>query len=96
VRRYAATRDVDGSYAMVYAPVGTPFSVRMDSIKGPRVRAWWFDPRIGTAEQIGEFPSVGIRQFVPPNEGEMLDWVLVLDDASKSFPEPGSKGRSIQ
>ena len=25
-----------------------------------------------------------------PDRGEMLDWVLVLDDAAKKFPEPGS------
>jgi len=25
---------------------------------------------------------------MPPDAGEHLDWVLVLDDASKHFPEP--------
>lgn len=26
-----------------------------------------------------------------PDNGEMLDWVLVLDDAAKKFPAPGSR-----
>ena len=32
---FAATRDESGSYAMVYAPVGRTFKVRMDKIRGP-------------------------------------------------------------
>ena len=88
---YAATRDSAGSFAMVYAPVGRPFKVRMDKINGPVVKAWWFDPRTGNAVAIGEFPNTGEREFTPPAPGEMLDWVLVLDDASKGFPPPGTR-----
>jgi hypothetical protein len=89
--RFAATRDTDGSYAMVYAPVGRRFSVRMDSIRGPLVTAWWFDPRTGAATRIGEFPNTGDRAFLPPDPASGLDWVLVLDDASKRYPAPGTK-----
>lgn len=32
-----ATRDQDGSYAMVYVPVGRKFKVRMDKITGPKL-----------------------------------------------------------
>jgi hypothetical protein len=28
--------------------------------------------------------------FNPPDPGEMLDWVLVLDDASRNYPAPGT------
>lgn len=87
--RFAGTRDTDGTYAMVYAPVGRPFRVRMDVIRGGEIKAWWFDPRDGSARAIGRFPSGGEREFVPPNPGETLDWVLVLDDASKGYPPPG-------
>ena len=34
--RFVATRDGDGTYAMVYAPVGRAFRVHMDVIKGGR------------------------------------------------------------
>jgi hypothetical protein len=87
--RFAATRDEAGSYAMVYAPAGRPFSVRMATITGPTVRAWWFDPRTGQATAIGHFPNRGEHRFNPPQPGEELDWVLVLDDAANGYPPPG-------
>lgn len=90
-RRFVATRDESGSYAMVYAPIGRRFKVRMDKISGPRVQAWWFNPRDGQATAIGVFPNSGEREFNPPSPGEFLDWVLVLDDAAKKYPAPGSK-----
>ncbi|MCX7699253.1 MAG: glycoside hydrolase family 140 protein [Gemmataceae bacterium] len=88
-RRFAATRDQDGSYAMVYVPVGRPFQVRMEVIRGSKVVAWWFDPRTGKAERIGEFTNMGAQRFTPPTPGELTDWVLVLDDAAKGYPPPG-------
>ena len=88
--RLAATRDSEGSFAMVYTPVGRKFKVRMDKVSGPTVKAWWFNPRDGKATAIGEFPNAGEREFSPPDPGEFLDWVLVLDDAARKFPSPGS------
>jgi hypothetical protein len=63
----------------------------MDVIRGPKVKAWWFNPRDGKATLIGEFANQGNREFTPPDKGELLDWVLVLDDAAKSHPPPGAK-----
>jgi hypothetical protein len=90
---FAATRDANGSYAMVYAPVGRSFTVRMNKISGPQVVAWWFNPRTGGATRIGNFHNTGDRVFTPPDPGETMDWVLVLDDSSKSYPAPGSTRR---
>ena len=87
--RFVATRDEAGTFAFVYAPIGRAFSVRMDVIKGPRVKAWWYDPRIGRPAPIGEFLNIGVRRFEPPSPGETNDWVLVLDDASRGYPPPG-------
>lgn len=89
--RYAATRDADGRYAMVYAPAGRPFRVRMTAVRASKVKAWWFDPRTGKARAIGTFPAEGERPFSPPTWGEHLDWVLVLDDAAANFPPPGAR-----
>jgi hypothetical protein len=88
-RHFAATRDEGGSYAMVYAPVGRAFGVRMGKITGAKVKAWWFNPRNGEATAIGEFENKGEHEFVSPDRGEQVDWVLVLDDASKNYPRPG-------
>lgn len=87
--RFAGTRDTEGRYAMIYVPMGRPFAVRMDRLGGPRVKAWWFDPRTGAATQAGEFPNTGEQAFVPPAPGEDIDWVLVLDQASQGFGAPG-------
>lgn len=89
--RFVATRDSEGSYVMVYAPVGRNFTIDMTRTKGSRVNAWWFDPRNGQATAIGTFPTLGAREFTPPNPGEHLDWVLVLDQADKGFGPPGSE-----
>jgi len=89
--RFVATRDTDGTYAMVYAPIGRAFKVHMDVIKGAKVKAWWYNPRSGQATAIGEFANTGEREFLPPDKGEMLDWVLVLDDTSKGYAAPGTR-----
>jgi len=93
---FAATRDSNGSYAMVYAPVGRSFKVRMDKISGAKVQAWWFNPRDGSATVLGTFENKGEREFISPNPGEALDWVLVLDDGAKNFPAPGRRAFSTK
>jgi hypothetical protein len=87
--RFVATRDSLGSYAFVYAPVGRPFKVRMNVIAAPKVRAWWFNPRNAKETRIGEFTNTKERAFIPSDKGELLDWVLVLEDAAQNFPPPG-------
>lgn len=89
--RFVATRDSEGSYAMVYAPVGRSFRVRMNAVTGASVRAWWYNPRNGQATELGTFDNQGEREFTPPDPGEMADWVLVLDDAAKNYPAPGTR-----
>lgn len=91
--RFVATRDISGSYALVYVPCGRPFKVRMEAITGSTVKVWWYNPRTGQATAVGEFPNRGEREFIPPERGEQLDWVLVLDDAAKRFPPPGTRNR---
>jgi Protein of unknown function (DUF4038)/Putative collagen-binding domain of a collagenase len=91
--QFVATRDRDGTYAMVYAPVGRSFAVRMSAITGSKVTAWWFNPRTGAATRIGTFPNTDQRTFMPPDRGELLDWVLVLDDDAKKYPRPGARIR---
>ena len=93
--RYVATRDQEGTYAMIYAPIGRQFSVRMDAIKGKEVTAWWFNPRNGESIRIGKFENTGTRSFISPTPGENLDWILVLVDASRNYPAPGSRKQKV-
>ncbi len=89
--RFVATRDIYGSFAMVYAPVSKPFTVRLDVIKGENVIAWWYNPRNGKAIKAGKYFNHGTYRFTPPELGENLDWILVLDDAKARFSAPGKK-----
>ena len=86
---FAAARAGDGSCAMVYVPAGRSFRVTLDKITGANAKAWWFNPRDGSAVLIGQFPTTGPQLFTPPAPGEALDWVLVLDDAAQPFSVPG-------
>jgi hypothetical protein len=90
-RHFAAARDTNGSFAFVYVPVGRSFQVNLAKLSGEKIRAWWFNPRDGQAVKIGEFDRSGTREFTPPTPGELLDWVLVLDDVSKGYPIPGMR-----
>jgi hypothetical protein len=82
----AAARTSDGATVMAYLPTARTVTVEMNKIAGKTAKAWWFDPRTGKSNSAGDFPTSGKNQFTPPGEG---DWVLVLDDASHSFPAPG-------
>jgi hypothetical protein len=90
--RISATRG-DG-YLFVYSAQGRKFAVQMSKVSGARSSGWWFNPRTGAAEAIGEFDNRGVREFTPPSQGFGSDWVLVLDDASKAFPMPGTRPRA--
>jgi hypothetical protein len=74
-----ATRDSEGSYAMIYLPTGRTVTINMRKIPGPEAKALWFDPRSGHATVIGRFPCLGTREFKPPPKGAGNDWVLVLE-----------------
>lgn len=93
--QFVATRDTDGTYAMIYVPVGRKFSVNMDVIKSENIIAWWFNPRSGEATKIGKYTNAGTQSFLSPTFGENLDWILVLDDASKKYPAPGTRKQLI-
>jgi hypothetical protein len=90
--RIAATRG-DG-YLFVYSAQGRPFTVNLGKISGAKVNAFWFNPRTGTSTLIGLLENTGTREFTCPAQGFGSDWVLVLDDAAKNFPAPGSAATS--
>ncbi len=90
LKRFVATRDSEGSYAMIYAPTGRKFKVNLTKLSGEKLRGWWFNPRDGKATLIGEWAKTNEREFITPMPGEDLDWVLVLDDVKKKYGAPGA------
>jgi hypothetical protein len=88
-RHVQATRARDRAYAMIYIPTsGQTVTLQPGVLSGERLRAWWYDVRTGTATLIGEMAATEATRFTSPASGP--DWVLVLDEATRVFPAPGS------
>ncbi|MBN1249071.1 MAG: glycoside hydrolase family 140 protein [Anaerolineae bacterium] len=89
-----AARAEDHSFAFVYSPRGAPFTVRQNVVQAQtpptRVAATWFDPRYGIATPLHTSDDSGFQTFVPPTSGRGQDWILVLDDAARGYPPPGT------
>lgn len=83
----SAARTADGGTAIAYMPTSREITVDMAKISGDKASAWWFDPRSGEARSAGSFATQALHEFSPPGPG---DWVLVLDEASKELPKPGT------
>jgi hypothetical protein len=82
-----ATRAQDGSYAFVYIPAHQTVTLDLDKLSGDVLKVSWYNPRQGTAQQADDVKRQGQESFTPPAEGP--DWVLVLDDASRSYSPIG-------
>ena len=86
-----SARASDGSFAIVYSPLGEPFTVSFGCLSSPNATLWWFDPRYGTAEPFHYHHegNAAINQYAPPTSGPGNDWVLVMDNADLGFAAPG-------
>jgi hypothetical protein len=80
------SQDADGM--MVYLPYGKKITINTSKIKAATLRGWWFNPRDGRTVSIGIFDNKGEKEMAPHSEGRGSDWVLVIDDASKNYPDP--------
>jgi collagenase-like protein with putative collagen-binding domain len=81
-----AARAEDGSFVVAYLTFGRYIAVHMDKLSGTKIKAQWYDPREGTWTSIGQYSNKGVREFVPPSNGDQSDWVLVLEDMEKNYP----------
>jgi hypothetical protein len=82
-----ATRDANNTYAFVYLPKNEPVTIDVSRISGNSKKVYWFSPETGKVTPGPDVKS-GQRTFTPPKEGK--DWVLVIDDAARKYPPPGS------
>ena len=83
-----ATRDVLGSYTMVYIPFGKKIIVNTASVKSKKVFVWWLNPRTSDVIRIGKLPKAVKMEFIPPSLGFENDWVLVIDDPKYKYDIP--------
>lgn len=86
-RHVSASRDSDGTYAFVYVPSGgQSVTVDIRYLSGERLRVWWFNPRTGTATNVGTVDRADKLTVSTPDDG---DAVLVLDDSGQRYAAPG-------
>ncbi|HYK46966.1 MAG TPA: putative collagen-binding domain-containing protein, partial [Parafilimonas sp.] len=83
-----ATKDEDGSYAMIYLPENKPVIIDLAKISGSKKSAWWYDVKTGRSQRIDITTNTANYTFTPP--ADERDCVLVIDDASKNFKAPGT------
>ena len=77
---------------MVYTEQGRPIRINTLAIGGGNtVNAWWFNPRDGKAEFIGEVEKAPSHVFTPESNGMGNDWILVIDDPASGYGEPGGE-----
>jgi hypothetical protein len=84
--RIQATRGKD--YIFVYSSYGKKFEVNINRISGKQFQATWFDPRNGTTKDAGKYTGNEKQEFTPPTSGYGVDWVLIIDDATKNYKQP--------
>ncbi|MEQ9564082.1 MAG: DUF4038 domain-containing protein [Woeseiaceae bacterium] len=84
----AAALSGDSATAIIYFPRRTTISVDLGQISGISKTGWWFNPRDGSAAEIGTLGGSGSMSFTPPAGN---DWALVIDDASRGFAAPGEE-----
>ncbi len=75
---FAATMDTDSTYLMVYSPVGRTFTVRTSVLRGKNLKGKWYNPRNGKYSKIGYINKADSVDFISPNPGEFLDWILII------------------
>ena len=73
---------------MVYIPYGRKTSIDITALTGTALKGWWFNPRDGRAVPIKEISKGKNQEFTPPSVGRGSDFVLIIEDASRRFPEP--------
>jgi hypothetical protein len=81
----------DATYILAYFPRHQPVTLNTGRIASKSLRGWWYNPRTGESTSIGEMTNERAMQFAPPTNVEGEDWVLVLDDARKTYGAPGSR-----
>ena len=84
-----ATRDQNGTYAMIYFPTGKATDLDLSSLNGSQLNAWWYDPRTGASFRGETLSKSSLLSITPPSSGKGNDWVLVIDEAEANYPPPG-------
>lgn len=78
----------DRDLLLVYIPYGTKTTIKTAALNAEQLKGWWFNPRDGKTISLGTFKNTSTIEFNPTSIGRGSDWVLVLKDAAKNYPDP--------
>ncbi|MFT3701544.1 MAG: glycoside hydrolase family 140 protein [Agriterribacter sp.] len=73
----------DGSYIMVYLPVGKQVGIQTKNIKASQLNIWWFNPSANQLQSGGTIINKGTINVTSPTTGVGNDWVLIIEDSKK-------------
>ncbi|MBB1286439.1 glycoside hydrolase family 140 protein [Flavisolibacter sp. BT320] len=79
----------NGDFMMAYLPYGRKITLNTAKLSGSQLKAWWFNPRDGRSIALKPIANTGSFSFAPHSEGRGSDWLLIIDDAAKKYPDPG-------
>ncbi len=77
--------NADAGWAAVYTRYGEEFRADWSALGDGKLRAWWYNPRTGTAEGVRTFDAGDDVNCVPPYSD---DWLLVVDRVERNLPMP--------
>ena len=89
MQKVRAALATDASFALIYTPDGSPFTIDQSVIKATKLKSIWYDPRYGVSHPIHTGNTFAIQTYTPPTQGIGQDWILILEDADRDFPLPG-------
>ncbi|MDD3322532.1 MAG: glycoside hydrolase family 140 protein [Paludibacter sp.] len=82
--RAIATRGND--YLLVYNYTARPMSIDLSKISGEKKKCWWFNPKNGDLQFIGEFDGSKVTDFtIDAGYNSGNDRVLIAVDSSKDY-----------
>ncbi|HET9434071.1 MAG TPA: glycoside hydrolase family 140 protein, partial [Chitinophagaceae bacterium] len=84
-----ATAFRGNKYCMIYFPTTKGLTLNLSFLPATQIRIWWYHPGKGQAGKPELMQKFTTMIFTPPSTGTETDWVLIIDDASKKFSEPG-------
>jgi hypothetical protein len=81
--RVIATRGND--YLLVYNYTARPMQIDLSKISGTKKNCWWFNPKNGELQYIGEFDSKVTNFTIDAGYNSGNDRVLIAVDAAKDY-----------
>ena len=77
----------NNDFVLAYTPIGNPIKIDLSKMSSDNIRAFWYNPRSGKINFIGNFKTNNPYNFEPWSKGWGSDFLLVLitDDFSFDF-----------